>query len=288
MVSTPIGNLADITYRAVEILRSVSLIVAEDTRHSRTLLSHYNIDTPAIAYHEHNEAREAPRLVRRMSMGESVALISDAGTPLLSDPGARLVRAAGNAGVTVVPVPGASALLAALVASGIPADRFTFFGFLPRKGADREQALRAIHGSTMASVIYESPQRVADTLDDLVRVGCGDRETALCRELTKRYEEIRRGSVSTLRADLGEGSRGEFVLIVEGGVERNVSADDARLLASELRAGGLSPRQIVEQLTQEFCVPRNAAYRLAHEQPASPASPAGPASPAAPESTASD
>lgn len=270
IVSTPIGNLGDISYRAVEVLRSVSLIVAEDTRHSRTLLSHYDIRTPAIAYHEHNEARETPRLVRRMLQGESVALISDAGTPLLSDPGARLVRAAGDAGVTVVPIPGASALLAALVASGIPADQFTFAGFLPRKGADREKVLGTVQSATIATVMYESPHRVAGTLDDLIRIGCGDREAALCRELTKRFEEIRRGPISRLREELGDAPRGEFVLIVEGAPERAMSADDARALAAGLREQGLAPREMVERLTQESGVPRNVAYRLAHERAESP------------------
>ena len=267
VVSTPIGNRGEITYRAVEVLRSVAVIVAEDTRHSRTLLSHYQIGTPALAYHEHNEARETPRLVRRMLGGESVALISDAGTPLVSDPGARLVRAAGDAGVTVVPVPGASALLAAVVASGIPADQFTFAGFLPRKGAAREQALSLIRSSTIPTVLYESPNRVADTLDDLIRVGCGDREGALCRELTKRYEEIRRGTVSALRSGMGESARGEFVIIVGGGVERELTDADIRALALGLRQEGLAARDIVERLTQEFDVPRNAAYRVAHERP---------------------
>lgn len=267
IVSTPIGNLGDMTYRAVEVLRSVALIVAEDTRHSRTLLSHYEIGTPAIAYHEHNEARETPRLVRRMLAGESVALISDAGTPLLSDPGARLVRAAGDAGVNVVPVPGASALLAAVVASGVPADQFTFAGFLPRKGGDREQALSSIRSAIIPTVLYESPNRVADTLDDLIRVGCGDREGALCRELTKRYEEIRRGTLSELRSALGEQPRGEFVIIIGGGVERGLSEADIRALALRLREEGLAPRDVVERLTQRFAVPRNAAYRVAHERP---------------------
>lgn len=269
VVSTPIGNLGDITFRAVEVLRSVSLIVAEDTRHSRTLLSHYDVRTPAIAYHEHNEARETPRLVRRMLQGESVALVTDAGTPLLSDPGARLVRAAADAGVTVFPIPGASALLAALVASGIPADHFTFMGFLPRKGGDREQALRQIQSALITTVLYESPQRVGDTLDDLIRVGCGEREGALCRELTKRYEETARGTISTLRNSLGESPRGEFVVIVGAGVERELSDVEVRTIASYLHAEGLSRRAIVERLTQEYCVPRNTAYKLAHERPES-------------------
>lgn len=267
MVSTPIGNLGDLTYRAVDVLRSVSLILAEDTRHSRTLLAHYDINTPAIAYHEHNEARETPVLVRRMVGGESIALISDAGTPLLSDPGARLVRAAGAAGVQVVPIPGASALLAAVAASGIAADRFTFLGFLARKGREREDALRAIHASTVASVLYESPQRIADTLDDLIRIGCGDREAAICRELTKRYEEIRRAPISSLRSGLGDTVRGELVLVVAGGMRRELSEDEVRGIASGLRDRGVPAREILERLIHEFGVARNVAYKLAHDRP---------------------
>lgn len=264
VVSTPIGNLGDITYRAVETLKSVGLIVAEDTRHSRSLLTRYEITTPVSAYHEHNEAAEAPRLVRRMLAGASVALISDAGTPLLSDPGARLVRAAVTAEITVIPIPGASALLAAVVASAIAADHFTFVGFLPRRGGDRERLLGLIRSSPFATVLYESPQRVAATLDDLIAAGCGDRDAAICRELTKRYEEIRRGTVAELRAGLSESARGEFVLVVAGGVELRLSDEEVQKLATELRRSGLSPRNVVEQLTVRLAIPRNTAYRLAH------------------------
>ncbi|MGI8509882.1 MAG: SAM-dependent methyltransferase, partial [Gemmatimonadaceae bacterium] len=171
------------------------------------------------------------------------------------------------AGVIVVPVPGASALLAAVVASGIPAEQFTFAGFLPRRGGERERALSSVRAATIPTVLYESPNRVAGTLDDLVRVGCGDRESAICRELTKRYEEIRRGTVSALRSGLSEQPRGEFVIIVGGGVERELSDADIRALALRLRTEGLAARDVVERLTQEFGVPRNAAYRVAHERP---------------------
>ena len=267
VVATPIGNLGDITLRAVEVLKSVSVIVAEDTRHSRTLMTHLGISTPMTAYHEHNEARESPRLVRRMMAGESVALISDAGTPLLSDPGARLVAAALEAGLRVVPVPGASALLSALVASGISADQFTFLGFLPRKGGERESMLRIISRSPFTTVLYESPQRVSATLADLVEAGCGDRAAALARELTKRFEEVRHGTVASLHEGTADGMRGEIVLVIAGAAERAPTEAEARDTVTRMRSEGASSRDIIERLTDELGVPRNVAYKLAHSPP---------------------
>ncbi|MGK2935451.1 MAG: 16S rRNA (cytidine(1402)-2'-O)-methyltransferase, partial [Gemmatimonadaceae bacterium] len=160
LVSTPIGNLGDISFRAVEVLQSVDMILAEDTRHSRRLLDHYDISTPSSAYHEHNEARATPKILERLSAGLDVALISDAGTPLLSDPGARLVAGAIEAGIDVVPVPGASALLAALSAAGLGAERFTFFGFLERRGHARSEAIAEITATPHTCVLYEAPGRV--------------------------------------------------------------------------------------------------------------------------------
>src|SRR5690349_8504091 len=163
--------MGDMSYRAVEVLSSAALVVAEDTRHSRRLLDHYEITTKCAAYHEHNEARETPRLVSRLLEGESIALITDAGTPLLSDPGSRLVSAAIEAGIDVVPIPGASALLAALVASGMTGEHFTFFGFLPRKGKDRLKVLSEIMKLEHTAIIYESPLRVAATLEEIASAG---------------------------------------------------------------------------------------------------------------------
>ncbi|MEO7103396.1 MAG: 16S rRNA (cytidine(1402)-2'-O)-methyltransferase [Gemmatimonadaceae bacterium] len=267
VVATPIGNLGDVTLRAIEILKSVSVVVAEDTRHSRTLLTHLGITTPMSAYHEHNEARESPRLVKRMLGGESVALISDAGTPLLSDPGARLVAAALDADVRVIPIPGASALLSALVASGISADQFTFLGFLPRKGGERESMLRMVARSPFTVVLYESPQRVSATLADLIEAGCGDRTMALARELTKHFEEVRRGTIQSIHDGTMDGLRGEIVLVIEGAVERAPSEVEARETVSRMRSEGASSRDIIERLTGELGVPRNVAYKLAHSPP---------------------
>ena len=266
VVSTPIGNLGDFSFRAVETLRAVAAVLAEDTRHTRHLLDRYEIDVPLVPYHEHNEAKTTPAFVARLQSGESLALVSDAGTPLLSDPGARLVRAAADAGVPVSPVPGASALLAALVASGLPIDRFTFYGFLPRKGGERRSALDEVSSMRHAVVVYEAANRVADTLAELVRAGAGDRATVVARELTKQYEELRRGTVAELAAYYHDTPpRGEVVIVIAGASPIAVSEDELRARAVELRAEGRSARDIAAALSAELGAPRNLAYRLAHE-----------------------
>ncbi|HMI47522.1 MAG TPA: 16S rRNA (cytidine(1402)-2'-O)-methyltransferase, partial [Gemmatimonadaceae bacterium] len=183
-MSTPIGNLGDMSHRAVEVLASAALVIAEDTRHSRRLLDHYAITTPLSSYHEHNEAKETPRLVARLRSGDSIALISDAGTPLISDPGSRLVAAALEADVSVVPIPGASSVLAALVGSGLPLERFTFFGFLPRKGKERAEIIGEIVDSRSTVVVFEAPNRVGATLEALAEAGAGERSAVVARELT--------------------------------------------------------------------------------------------------------
>lgn len=266
LVSTPIGNMSDLSARAVETLSSVSAVLAEDTRHSRPLLTRYGIGTSLLAYHEHNEAKATPALVARLAAGESLALISDAGTPLLSDPGARLVRAAIDAGITVSPVPGASALLAALVASGIAADRFTFYGFLARKGGERTEAIREIAGLTHTAVLYEAPARAGETLAELAAAGAGTREAVVARELTKQFEEFRRGTVESLAESYREvAPRGEVVLVIAGAVASEPDEAALRVRALELRDRGLSARDVVRVLVEEAHAPRNLAYRLAHE-----------------------
>lgn len=265
VVSTPIGNLGDLSPRAVDTLRAVAAILAEDTRHSRVLCDRFEIRTPLIAYHEHNEAQAAPGFVARMVAGESLALISDAGTPLVSDPGARLVRAAIDAGVPVSPVPGPSALLAALVGSGLVADQFTFLGFLPRKGGERAERLDQIRQARHAMVLYEAPPRVARTLAELSGLGAGDRQTVVARELTKQYEEFRRGTVSELAAYYGEHEpRGEVVIVIEGAAATPPDEAALRTQAAAWRAEGLAARDIQRRL-QGAGAPRNLAYRLAHE-----------------------
>ena len=266
VVSTPIGNLRDLSLRAIDVLRGVDLILAEDTRHSRHLLTHHEIQTPMLSYHEHNEARATVAAITRLREGRDVALISDAGTPLVSDPGARLVKAAAEAGLPVVPVPGASALLAALVASGLSSDRFTFFGFLPRKGRERDDALRELSGLRHTGVLYEAPGRVGGTLGDLVRHGAGSRNAVVARELTKQFEEIRRGTVAELEAYYrATAPRGEVVIVLEGFTPQPLAEEQLRLRARELRATGLSTRDVAAALVREDGAPRNLAYRLAHE-----------------------
>ncbi len=266
IVSTPIGNLGDITGRAVETLRSVAVVLAEDTRHSRPLLDRFEIRTPLEAYHEHNEAKMAGRVLERLAAGEDVALISDAGTPLLSDPGERLVRAASDAGMSVIPVPGASALLAALVASGLPADKFTFFGFLERKGRDRAAALAEIADLAHTCVIYEAPARVGGTLREIEARGGGGRRVAVARELTKQFEEVRRGTVAELgRYYESSPPRGEIVMVLEGVAPAVPDEGALRERARELRTAGLTARDVARALVREQGAARNIAYRIAHE-----------------------
>src|SRR6266404_1403326 len=227
LVSTPIGNLGDMSHRAVEVLSSTALVIAEDTRHSRRLLDHYKIATALSSYHEHNEAKETPRLVARLLSGDSIALISDAGTPLISDPGSRLVAAALEAGAPVVPIPGASSIMAALVASGMPLERFTFYGFLPRKGRERADAIAEVLGSRTTAVLFEAANRVAATLKNLVEARAGERSAVVARELTKRFEEFRRGSVAELATVYGKGDpKGEVVLLIGAPGEQPVMESD--------------------------------------------------------------
>ncbi len=266
IVSTPIGNLGDLSVRAIDTLRTVDAILAEDTRHTRALLHHFDLHTPLESYHEHNEAATTPSLVARLQLGTRLALVSDAGTPLLSDPGARLVQAAAAAGIAVVPIPGASALLAALVGAALPADRFTFFGFMPRKGAERRTLLTEVAALRHTAVLYEAPSRVGDTLSDLASAGAAERRAVVARELTKQFEEFRRGTVGELAAHYGEAPpRGEVVIVVEGGEAPALDEDALRSRAMALRAEGLSARDVVRVLMEDDGAPRNLAYRLAHD-----------------------
>ncbi len=227
IVATPIGNLGDMTPRAIETLQEVDLIAAEDTRHTSKLLHHFGINTPTQAYHEHNERELAPRLVARMQNGESIALVSDAGTPLVSDPGYHLVREARAAGVAVVPVPGASAMIAALSASGLPSDRFVFEGFLPSKPAARRQRLEELSDESRTLIFYESTHRIDGSLADMATVFGEDRQVVIARELTKRFETIYGDTLANVMRWMEDDSdqrKGEFVVMVHG-VEK-ASADE--------------------------------------------------------------
>ena len=214
IVATPIGNLSDISARALETLRQVSRIACEDTRHTAKLLNHYGITTPTVSYHEHNERERAAELVERLQAGSSIALVSDAGTPLVSDPGYRLVQQATAAGITVVPIPGASATLAALAASGLATDEFRFCGFLPPKAGARRSRLADLREETCTLVFFEAPHRLADTLADM-EAELGDRPVVVARELTKMHEEFLRGTLAEIRAKLaGVEPKGEVTLVV--------------------------------------------------------------------------
>ena len=266
VVSTPIGNMGDFSFRALEILRSVDVVLAEDTRHTSLLLKRYEIQTRMLAYHEHNEAKATPGLVSRILAGESMALVTDAGTPILSDPGARLVAGAIDVGITVTPIPGASALLAALVASGLPADRFTFFGFLPRTGGGRRVAVAELTELEHTAILYEAPGRVVSTLSDIEAAGGGARPAVVARELTKQFEETRRGTVAELRAYYHESPpRGEVVIVLGGAPARVVDATEVRARVQALRRQGMSAKDTAATVAKELGVSRRVAYQLTQE-----------------------
>jgi 16S rRNA (cytidine1402-2'-O)-methyltransferase len=266
LVSTPIGNLGDMTHRAVEVLSSAALIIAEDTRHSRRLLDHYKISTPLKSYHEHNEAQETPKLVARLRAGDSIALISDAGTPLISDPGSRLVAASLEANLPVVPIPGASSVMAAIVGSGLALERFTFVGFLPRKGRERSEMIADVVASHSTVVMFEAANRVGATLEALAEAGARDRAAVVARELTKQFEEFKRGSVAELAGVYKDvDPKGEVVLVIAGAKKSTVSESELSDAARKLRASGNSPRDVMEHLMSGLGAPRNLAYKLAHE-----------------------
>jgi len=215
VVGTPIGNLEDITLRALRILQEVDIIAAEDTRRTRKLLAAYNIHTPLTSYFAHNEARKTQYLLDRLKAGKSIALVSNAGTPGISDPGYRLLRAAREAGVPIIPVPGASAVVAALSISGLPADAFVFWGFLPPKAKARRERLEQILNTGLTAVIFEAPHRLLASLKDLEEL-CGTRQIVVARELTKKFEEVFRGTPVEIRKELAgrERIRGEFTLVI--------------------------------------------------------------------------
>ncbi len=266
VVSTPIGHLADITLRALAVLRQVAVICCEDTRHARPLLDRYGIGTPTFALHEHNEASAVPRLLERLRGGDAVAVISDAGTPLVSDPGGRLVTAASDAGLRVVAIPGASATLAALVASGLAAHPFTVLGFPDRKGRGREDTLALAARLPHAVVLFESPNRLVDTLHDLATIAGRERRVAVARELTKHFEEIRRGTLEEVAAYYeAVPPRGEIVFVLDGATAAEPTEDGLRATAAALREQGFRPRDIVRMLMDEHGASRNLAYRLAHD-----------------------
>lgn len=263
IVATPIGNLGDVSQRSREVLRSVSVIAAEDTRHSRALLKHLAITTPMVALHEHNERAVVPQLLAKVRAGEHVALVSDAGTPLVSDPGYRLVRAAREAGIRVLPVPGASAVIAALSVAGLPSDRFVFEGFLPPKSPARRARLRELAGEARTLVMYESSHRIQACCEDLRDVFGPGREAALLRELTKLHETWlgpTLGDIAARVADDPQQRLGEFVLVVAGaGDEADAKLAEGRRVFALLRTE-LAPAQAAKLAAAISGAPRKALY----------------------------
>lgn len=266
IVSTPIGNLGDVTERALTVLRESDRVLAEDTRRTGILLRHFAIDTPLLSAHEHNEAARAEQVVGWLNQGEKLALVSDAGTPLVSDPGERLVRAVLDAGHEVVPIPGASALLAALVGTGFSTVPFTFFGFVPRSGGARDQLLTQLAGLQHTAVLYESPARLQRLLNDL-QAHCGaERRIVVARELTKLHETFVRGTIADALAYYEErpAVKGEVVVVLEGAAEPPPpSEEDAAVVARELLADGTPPSRVARELARRTGLSRNDAYTIA-------------------------
>ena len=266
LIATPIGNLEDITHRAVRLLGEVELIACEDTRHTKKLLNHYGINTTTISYHEHNERERSRELIERLKSGADVAVVSDAGTPGISDPGFRLARIAIDSGVQVVPVPGASALISALVASGLPTDEFFFCGFLPARSGARRTRLSELRSLPATLIFYEGPHRIAATLKDALEI-LGERQAVVARELTKMHEEIARGSLSELTARFSspESARGEMVLMIDRTVMPNETGNpsDATVsaLVAEFESKGLDHRAALKKAARELGLSRDEAYR---------------------------
>jgi 16S rRNA (cytidine1402-2'-O)-methyltransferase len=267
IVATPIGNLEDITLRAIRILKDADLIAAEDTRHTQILLRHFTINTPLTSYHEHNERAKTSQLVARLERGESIALVSDAGTPGISDPGYRLIVEATRLGIRVVPIPGPSALIAALSASALPTDGFNFRGFLPARKRERRSKLQELRVDRYSIVIYETPHRLKESLDD-IRDIFGDRRIVLAREVTKIHEEFLRGRISEVIGEITHREiRGEVTLIIEGCSDLDPPSQEAlREEIARLIADGLRVKEIAEVLGEKYGYSKRQIYGLAMDQ----------------------
>jgi 16S rRNA (cytidine1402-2'-O)-methyltransferase len=265
LVATPIGNLADITHRALQVLKDADLIACEDTRHTHKLLQHYGITTKTISYHEHNEQQRAAHLIDLLKQGRDVAVVSDAGTPSISDPGFRLVRAAIESDVPVVPVPGPSALISALIAAGLPTDEFFFAGFLPSRSNARRAKLNELRSIPGTLIFYEAPHRLAMTLTDAYAI-LGEREAVVARELTKLHEEIRRGRLSELSSHYAdeENPRGEIVVLIDHNVIDEPARENAATVSSlveQFEQDGLDHRAALKKAARELGLSRAEAYR---------------------------
>jgi len=266
IIPTPIGNLEDITLRALRVLKEVDVIAAEDTRHTRHLLTHYGITTALTSYHEHNEREKASSLVEQIKNGASVALVSDAGTPAIADPGFRLVVAAIRAGIPIVPLPGACALATVLSASGLPTDRFQFEGFLPAKKSQRKAKLQALREIVATMVFYEAPHRLGETLGDLQQI-LGERQIVVAREVSKVHEEFIRGTVGEVIGQLaGREVKGEITIVVHGSAgDVPVSVQQLKAEIGRLTSAGAGVKEIAELLGERYGLSKREIYRLALE-----------------------
>lgn len=265
LVATPIGNLEDITFRAVRILQEADLIAAEDTRHTGKLLHHFQIETPQLSYHEHNSQRRIPQLIEKLQAGQTIALVSDAGMPGISDPGYELVCACAEVGIVVSPIPGPAAVVSAIAASALPSDRFTFEGFLPVKGKARGERLAQLAIESRTMVLYESPHRLLKTLTDLQTHLGGERRVTLARELTKRYEEFWRGTVKdAIEHFTTTEPRGEFTVAIAGQTTspQPLSEDELRQQLGTLMEQGLSASKASRQLAEQTGLPKRDIYQL--------------------------
>jgi 16S rRNA (cytidine1402-2'-O)-methyltransferase len=269
IVATPLGNLGDLSTRAAEILRRVAVVAAEDTRRTRGLLTHLGASPQLLSYHAHSEDRRLETLLEILGDGRDVALVSDAGTPLVSDPGGELVAAARESGVTVVPIPGPSAVATALSAAGLKSDRYLFLGFIPRKGGERTRLLARVAAEEWSVVLFEAPPRLVDLLQDLAAAAGGGRRAVVARELTKLHEEIRSGTLDELVGYYSEHPpRGELTIVVEGTGTPAAPpdrTDDAVQQATLLLAEGLTRREVARRLSATLGLSRNDAYRLVME-----------------------
>jgi 16S rRNA (cytidine1402-2'-O)-methyltransferase len=264
VVATPIGNLGDLTLRAAEVLRTVDLVLAEDTRRTGKLLAHIESGVPQLSLHEHNERDRLEEILARLEAGEHLALVSDAGTPTVSDPGYRVLAACAQRGVRIVPVPGASAALAALVVSGFPTDRVVLDGFLPRKGGARRERLAALADEVRTTVLFLSPHRAAADLADLVEAVGGLRPAVLCRELTKLHEEVRRGTVAELASSASSGLRGEVTLVLAGAIASPAAEVSDAELVERVRgrvATGTDRKAAIGEVARAVEVPRRRVYQ---------------------------
>lgn len=267
IVATPIGNLSDLTPRALDTLKSVNMIAAEDTRHAKKLLQHVGVQTPLVAYHDHNEQVATGKLIAQLQNGENVALISDAGTPLISDPGFRLTQAAHQENLSVVPIVGACAAIAALSVAGLPSDRFSFEGFLPNKSSQRQIALKALVNHTQTLIFYESPHRIAASLADMANVFGAARLACLCRELTKTFETVKQAPLAELADFVSQDSnqqKGEIVLVVSGAEKKDAQeVDDTTLKLLERLLADLPVKKAAALTSELTGVKKNTLYDVA-------------------------